>query len=202
MDTNSLRIKKVSPLPLEYQRPFSFHGIKKMGAIKTVKTLTTVNQPDGFDCLVVLGLTKHSSAFEFCENGAKAVADEAMKGGVNPEFFAKYAVQELSQKSDFWLNNQGRITHPMVLKKVVINIPQSIGKMLFNWYLTIFMIAMIQTNQFSTLGHIERSSIPLPIVCKDTGTKYARLFKHVSRIWWTRFRRIYRYRKDCYSGGF
>ena len=40
-----------------------------------------------------------------------------MKGGVNPNFFSKYTVQELSQKSDFWLNNQGRITNPMILKK-------------------------------------------------------------------------------------
>ena len=87
------------------------HGIKKMGAIKTVKTLTTVNQPEGFDCPgCAWPDPKHATAFEFCENGAKAVADEAMKGGVNPNFFSKYTVQELSQKSDYWLNNQGRIT--------------------------------------------------------------------------------------------
>ena len=120
MDTNSLRIKKVKSVAAGIPAATSslLHGIKKMGAIKTVKTLTTVNQPDGFDCPgCAWPDPKHSSAFEFCENGAKAVADEAMKGGVNPEFFAKYTVQELSQKSDFWLNNQGRITHPMVLKK-------------------------------------------------------------------------------------
>ena len=119
-DTNSLRIKKVKSVAAGIPAATSslLHGIKKMGAIKTVKTLTTVNQPDGFDCPgCAWPDPKHSSAFEFCENGAKAVADEAMKGGVNPEFFAKYTVQELSQKSDFWLNNQGRITHPMVLKK-------------------------------------------------------------------------------------
>ena len=120
MDTNSLKIKKVKSVAAGIPAATSslFHGLKKMGAIKTVKTLTTVNQPAGFDCPgCAWPDPKHSSAFEFCENGAKAVADEAMKGGVNPEFFAKYTVQELSQKSDFWLNNQGRITHPMVLKK-------------------------------------------------------------------------------------
>ena len=120
MDTNSLRIKKVKSIAAGIPAATSslFHGLKKMGAIKTVKTLTTVNQPEGFDCPgCAWPDPKHSSAFEFCENGAKAVADEAMKGGVNPEFFAKYTVQELSQKSDYWLNNQGRITHPMVLKK-------------------------------------------------------------------------------------
>ena len=120
MDTNSLKIKKVKSVAAGIPAATSslFHGLKKMGAIKTVKTLTTVNQPDGFDCPgCAWPDPKHSSAFEFCENGAKAVADEAMKGGANPEFFAKYTVQELSQKGDFWLNNQGRITHPMVLKK-------------------------------------------------------------------------------------
>ena len=120
MDTNSLKIKKVKSVAAGIPAATSslFHGLKKMGAIKTVKTLTTVNQPDGFDCPgCAWPDPEHSSAFEFCENGAKAVADEAMKGGVNPKFFAKYTVQELSQKSDFWLNNQGRITHPMVLKK-------------------------------------------------------------------------------------
>ena len=120
MDTNSLKIKKVKSVAAGIPAATSslFHGLRKMGAIKTVKTLTTVNQPDGFDCPgCAWPDPKRSSAFEFCENGAKAVADEAMKGGVNPEFFAKYTVQELSQKGDFWLNNQGRITHPMVLKK-------------------------------------------------------------------------------------
>ena len=120
MDTNSLKIKKVKSVAAGIPAATSslFHGLRKMGTIKTVKTLTTVNQPDGFDCPgCAWPDPKHSSAFEFCENGAKAVADEAMKGGANPEFFAKYTVQELSQKGDFWLNNQGRITHPMVLKK-------------------------------------------------------------------------------------
>ena len=119
-DTNPLKITKVKSVAAGIPAATSslFHGLKKMGAIKTVKTLTTVNQQEGFDCPgCAWPDPKHSSAFEFCENGAKAVADEAMKGGVNPNFFSKYTVQELSQKSDFWLNNQGRITNPMILKK-------------------------------------------------------------------------------------
>ena len=60
-----------------------FHGIKKMGFTKTIKTLTTVNQPTGFDCPgCAWPDPKHATTFEFCENGAKAVADEAMKGNV------------------------------------------------------------------------------------------------------------------------
>ncbi len=118
-DNNYLKIRKGKSIAAGIPAATSslIHGIKKMGAIKTVKTLTTVNQPEGFDCPgCAWPDPKHSTTFEFCENGAKAVADEAMKGGVNPNFFAKYTVQELSQKSDYWLNSQGRITHPMILK--------------------------------------------------------------------------------------
>ena len=120
VDTNPLKIRKHKSIAAGIPAATSSlrHGFKKMGVTKTIKALVTVNQPDGFDCPgCAWPDPKHSSAFEFCENGAKAVADEAMKGGVNPEFFAKYTIQELSQKSDFWLNKQGRITHPMILKK-------------------------------------------------------------------------------------
>ena len=119
-DNNYLKIRKPKSIAAGIPAATSsmLHGIKKMGAIKTVKTLTTVNQPDGFDCPgCAWPDPKHATTFEFCENGAKAVADENMKGGVNPNFFSKYTVQELSQKSDYWLNNQGRITEPMVLHK-------------------------------------------------------------------------------------
>ena len=93
------------------------HSLKKMGPIKTIKTLKMVNQKDGFDCPgCAWPAPDHRSPFEFCENGAKAVADEAMKANVNRKFFAKYTVKELSQMSDFWLNSQGRIAEPMYLK--------------------------------------------------------------------------------------
>ena len=119
-DRNSLKIKNTKSIAAGIPAATStmLHSIKKMGITKTVKTLTTVNQPAGFDCPgCAWPDPEHSTMFEFCENGAKAVADEAMKGNVNPQFFAKYSVQELSQKSDYWLNKQGRITHPMILKE-------------------------------------------------------------------------------------
>ena len=119
-DKNSLKIssKKSIAAGIPAATSSMVHGIKKMGITKTVKTLTTVNQAEGFDCPgCAWPDPKHSTAFEFCENGAKAVADEAMKGSVNPKFFSKYTVQELSQKSDYWLNKQGRITDPVVLRK-------------------------------------------------------------------------------------
>ena len=94
------------------------HGIKKMGLVKTVKTLTMVNQKAGFDCPgCAWPDPDHRTPFEFCENGAKAVADEAMKATVHPAFFAKHSIQYLAKQSDHWLNKQGRISHPMILKE-------------------------------------------------------------------------------------
>ena len=51
---------------------------------------------------------------KFCENGAKAVSDESTKKRIGAEFFAKYSIAELAAKSDYWLNQQGRLTSPMV----------------------------------------------------------------------------------------
>jgi len=90
----------------------------EVGIKKGTQLLNNMNQMGGFDCPgCAWPDPEHSTTFEFCENGAKAVADEAMKAKVNPDFFAKYTVQELSLKSDYWLNSQGRISHPMVLKE-------------------------------------------------------------------------------------
>lgn len=94
------------------------HGIKNMGLTRTFKTLTMVNQKDGFDCPgCAWPDPTHRTQFEFCENGAKAVADEATKSRVTPEFFSQYSVQELAEKSDYWLNKRGRLTQPMFLDK-------------------------------------------------------------------------------------
>ena len=96
----------------------SKHGLKKMGLIRTLKTLSLVNQKEGFDCpgCAWPDPDDERTMFEFCENGAKAVADEAMKKKINAKFFSKYSILELSKKSDFWLNNQGRLTAPMYKK--------------------------------------------------------------------------------------
>lgn len=83
--------------------------------IKGAKTLLSANQPDGFDCPGCAWPDRnHHSTFEFCENGAKAVAAEATARRAGPELFAQHTVAELMQQSDFWLEDQGRLTHPMV----------------------------------------------------------------------------------------
>ncbi len=81
------------------------------------RALLRVNQQGGFDCpSCAWPDPKERASAEFCENGARAVADEATTKRVGPEFFARYSVAELLERSDHWLNSQGRITHPMVLE--------------------------------------------------------------------------------------
>ena len=82
--------------------------------LKGSKTLLSMNQPDGFDCPgCAWPDPKHTSSFEFCENGAKAVAFELTSRRVTREFFASHTVRELEQQSDYWLEEQGRLTEPM-----------------------------------------------------------------------------------------
>jgi molybdopterin-dependent oxidoreductase alpha subunit len=76
--------------------------------------LLRTNKPDGFDCPGCAWPDKeHTSTFQFCENGAKAVTWEATKKRVTPEFFAAHTVTELRSWSDYQLENEGRLTHPM-----------------------------------------------------------------------------------------
>lgn len=83
--------------------------------LKGAKTLLSANQPDGFDCPGCAWPDRnHASTFEFCENGVKAVAAEATARRAGPSLFAQYTVAELAEQSDFWLEDQGRLTQPMV----------------------------------------------------------------------------------------
>src|SRR5580692_10860063 len=78
-------------------------------------TLLHNNQPDGFDCPgCAWPDPKHTSSFEFCENGAKAVTWEATDKRVRPELFAEHNVSELCGWTDHALEGQGRLTHAMV----------------------------------------------------------------------------------------
>jgi len=84
-------------------------------AISGAKTLLRMNQPEGFDCPgCAWPDPKHTSSFEFCENGAKAVAWEATVNRCTPAFFAAHSVSELSAWDDYDLEMAGRLTHPMV----------------------------------------------------------------------------------------
>jgi molybdopterin-dependent oxidoreductase alpha subunit len=88
----------------------------QMGARRATGTLLKVNQKDGFDCPgCAWPEGDHRHIFEFCENGAKAVAEEATLRQVTPGFFAEHPVADLARRSGYWLGQQGRITQPMYL---------------------------------------------------------------------------------------
>jgi molybdopterin-dependent oxidoreductase alpha subunit len=91
----------------------------EMGLVRGVRTLLNVNQSGGVDCpgCAWPEPDQKRSYFEFCENGAKHVADEATTKRVTPEFFKKWSVAELAEQSDQWLNSQGRLTDPMLLHR-------------------------------------------------------------------------------------
>ncbi|MGC6456343.1 MAG: FdhF/YdeP family oxidoreductase [Coraliomargaritaceae bacterium] len=94
------------------------HVSHQAGLKRGAQALHRMNQKGGFDCPSCAwpdpdGKRSH---FEFCENGAKAIATETTKKRIGPEFFARYSVAELAEKTDFWLNDAGRITTPMVLE--------------------------------------------------------------------------------------
>ncbi|MFB9492885.1 FdhF/YdeP family oxidoreductase [Nonomuraea dietziae] len=87
---------------------------RQMGVGRTALTLLQVNQKRGFDCPgCAWPEGEHRSPAEFCENGAKAVAEEATTRRVGREFFAAHPVGELAVRSDHWLGQQGRLTEPM-----------------------------------------------------------------------------------------
>ncbi|MFJ6388665.1 FdhF/YdeP family oxidoreductase [Streptomyces sp. NPDC091972] len=87
---------------------------QQMGVKRTALTLLRVNQKDGFDCPgCAWPEPEHRHSAEFCENGAKAVAEEATLRRVTPEFFAAHPVADLATRSGYWLGQQGRLTHPM-----------------------------------------------------------------------------------------
>ncbi|MFD0553361.1 FdhF/YdeP family oxidoreductase [Streptomyces rectiviolaceus] len=89
---------------------------QQMGVRRTAPTLLRVNQKDGFDCPgCAWPEPEHRHKAEFCENGAKAVAEEATLRRVTPDFFAAHPVADLATRSGYWLGQQGRLTHPMYL---------------------------------------------------------------------------------------
>ncbi|MEE2789929.1 MAG: FdhF/YdeP family oxidoreductase [Myxococcota bacterium] len=129
-DTPGEQDEAIGPASQLEVKPYR-HAAGGLGAIKAVVReastttglvagmglLTRVNQPNGFDCPGCAWPDPDAtdrSAFEFCENGAKAVFAEATRHRVTPEFFKRWSVPELIEKSDHWLEAQGRLTHPMI----------------------------------------------------------------------------------------
>jgi formate dehydrogenase major subunit len=92
-------------------------ALHHMGTTRSVRTLTQLNQAEGFDCMSCAWPDPevgHRHTAEFCENGAKAVAEEATTARITREFFAAHSIAELDARSEWWLGQQGRLTEPMV----------------------------------------------------------------------------------------
>jgi len=93
-------------------------SVTQMGLRRTAETLARVNQRDGFDCPGCAWPEQPGGRkiAEFCENGAKAVAEEATRRVAGPEFFDRHSVADLQARPEYWLSQQGRLTQPMVLR--------------------------------------------------------------------------------------
>jgi molybdopterin-dependent oxidoreductase alpha subunit len=90
------------------------YAFEQMGGPRSVRALARVNQKHGFDCpSCAWPDAERRKKIEFCENGAKAVAEEASTRRVTPDFFARYSVHDLDARTDYWLGQQGRLTEPM-----------------------------------------------------------------------------------------
>jgi formate dehydrogenase major subunit len=93
-------------------------GLSQAGLGRTVRSMLRINQRDGFDCPGCAwpeSITGKRKPAEFCENGAKAIAEETTVRTVTPEFWAQHSIADLEGKSEFWLGSRGRITEPVVI---------------------------------------------------------------------------------------
>src|SRR4030095_11841773 len=94
------------------------HAVSQMGPIRAFSALAKLNQKDGYACPGCAWPDpddKRSLFAEYCENGAKAVAEEATLKRADPFFFSRYSVREMFRWSDYEIGKSGRLTHPMVL---------------------------------------------------------------------------------------
>lgn len=91
---------------------------REKSVVQGAKALRVINQVEGFDCPgCAWPEPKDRSHFEFCENGAKAVAAEATSRRADPAFFRKHTVSELLSQTDYWLEQQGRLSHPVIRRE-------------------------------------------------------------------------------------
>ena len=82
--------------------------------LKNLRAMLKTNQNHGFDCPgCAWGESPENGLVKFCENGAKAVNWESSGRQVGPAFFERYTVSKLLEHSDYWLEDQGRLSHPM-----------------------------------------------------------------------------------------
>lgn len=125
---NELTPERLSNLEIK-ERPTHAAGLRAVkislqhveeysGLGDSMKALLKMNQKGGFDCPGCAWPDpdgRRSPIGEYCENGAKAIAEEATSRTVGPEWFARHSVAAMGEMTDFELGKSGRITHPMYL---------------------------------------------------------------------------------------
>lgn len=94
-------------------------ALGEAGVVRGISALHRLNQYDGFDCpgCAWPDPDDHRTHNEYCENGAKAIAEEATSKRITADFFKQWSLVQLSEQSDYWLGHQGRLTEPMVLRE-------------------------------------------------------------------------------------
>src|SRR6266852_3389747 len=112
--TPAARPTVAAGLPAIYQT--MRFGLREMGPVRSLKTLLSINKKKGFVCQSCAWPSpdEFRKVAEFCENGAKAIADEATTKRLTEEFFRKHSLDDLRSRSDFWLGQQGRLTQSLV----------------------------------------------------------------------------------------
>ncbi|MGP5690366.1 FdhF/YdeP family oxidoreductase [Glutamicibacter ardleyensis] len=94
-------------------------GFSEAGPSRTLRSMLRINQRGGFDCPGCAwpeSITGKRKPAEFCENGAKAVAEEASARTVTPQWWEQHPISVLREKTEYWLGSQGRITAPMIIR--------------------------------------------------------------------------------------
>ena len=94
--------------------------IEEKTLVRGTKALFKMNQAGGFDCPSCAWPDPdddRSPLGEYCENGVKALAEEATTKKITADFFKENSVYALSQLSDYEIGKKGRLTEPMYLPK-------------------------------------------------------------------------------------
>lgn len=94
------------------------HIMDEMDPVRAARVMFELNQKGGIDCPGCAWPDpdgERSKLGEYCENGAKAIAEEATTKKLGPDFFAKHSVADMAAQSDYWIGKRGRILHPMIL---------------------------------------------------------------------------------------
>lgn len=122
-----LRFSHLHQTPMQHKAvgiPAIVSSVKQMlqymSAKDALKTSLALNQKEGFDCPGCAWPDpddERSIIGEYCENGIKAIAEEAQKKKITTKFFAEHSVEEIGSWTDFEIGKQGRLTEPMLLRE-------------------------------------------------------------------------------------